>query len=673
MGTVYLAEHTSSRAKVAIKVLRAELGLPVERVDRVLSEMVGTARARHERLVETIESGRTQDGDAFLVMEYVDGQPLNACLPVEGAFDLPRATSLVLQILEGLEAAHGRGLIHRDLRPENIFLQRLPDGGDAIKIADFGLTRLLEGEPAEANLPAAYLPPEQCRGKGDVDARADLYSVGCIYYFLLTREPPFVGKDDEEVRRLHLQAQPPSLRSRNAAVPQALEQVLMACLAKSPDERFQSATALSRALREAAQQFGLRGPSRPPRPSQPNLGSVLRAQPLGVTAPLQAQGQTSAQAQAPVQVHAAGEPVPAPVSRTVSGVAMLASGGAPVIAMPAESSRPQAASVSPTLGTIAFSQGGGDGDGPGGGGGDGSGRGGSPILMLVLSLALLASVVGNVLLIGVISRRTMDTPSRPILMESAAQREERPAPAARTEEPAAADRIGPGLAMTRTAAVVAPRQTETLAPSDLAAPAARAAVPDAGMKAAAQVQANANANLNTQRPARPDMGAGKAVGAAATPAQAGAPVPAGAQAPAPDLRAKMVEVDRMLERGQFGPAREILERMLPEHSERPEVFERLGACAVAQRRYQAAEEYYERALDLKPDYAAAFIGLADLAERRGNDLHALEWYRQYMRDAPQGPYAKLAQGRIRKLEKLESPKPDAAGRDMGAQEGAATP
>jgi serine/threonine protein kinase len=655
MGTVYLAEHASTRAKVAIKVLRAELGLRAERVDRILGEMVGTARARHERLVETLDSGRTQDGDAFLVMEYVDGQPLNACLPVEGAFDLPRATSLMLQILEGLEAAHGRGLIHRDLRPENIFLQRLPDGGDAIKIAEFGLTRLLEGERAESSLPAAYLSPEQCRGK-DVDARSDLYSAGCIFYFLLTREPPFVGKDDEEMRRLHIQSPPPSLRSRNAAVPQALEQVLMACLAKAPEERFQSAMALSRALREAAQQFGLRGPTRPSRLSQPNLGSVLRAQPLGVTAPVNAPGPAQAQAPVHVQVHpvtlSAADPVPTPISRTVSGVAMHASSSAPVIAMPAEPRQQAAPGMG--LGVAALAQEN-RGDDSFGGDGGGSGGGSGSILVLVLSLALLGSVVGNVLLIGVISRRAMDTPPRPILMEGTAQREERPAPPARTEEPPAADRGGPGQASTRVAGSVVPRQEAAPAAApDLAA--ARTAAPDAGARtgAAAPGHAQVNATQNAPRPGGPDLGAG----AAAKPAQA----------TTPDLRAKMVEVDRMLERGQFGPAREVLERMLPEHSDRPEVFERLGACAVAQRRYQAAEEYYERALDLKPDYAAAFIGLADLAERRGNELHALEWYRQYLRDAPQGPYAKLAQGRIRKLEKLEAPRPDAAGRDLGAQE-----
>ena len=258
MATVFLAEHPRISKRVAVKVINAELSTSPEMVSRFLAEARAASQIGHENVVDILDFGQTPQGDNFMIMEYLEGQTLTARVRAASRLDLPAAQRIGGQIAEALAAAHGHGVIHRDLKPDNIYIVKRGGNPDYVKILDFGLAKLLissEGINHKTSSGSVlgtphYMAPEQCEGRSNVDGRADLYSLGCILFFMVCGELPFPGDGFAEVILKHISEPPPSPRSINPKVTPAFEKLVLHCLAKKREHRFQKAEEIVAALRD---------------------------------------------------------------------------------------------------------------------------------------------------------------------------------------------------------------------------------------------------------------------------------------------------------------------------------------------------------------------------------------------------------------------------------------
>jgi serine/threonine-protein kinase len=259
MGAVYLAEHPFMGRKAAIKVLRREFAEDRGLVERFMNEARAANAIRHPNIIDIIDVGRMASGIPYLMMEFLEGESLANKLR-GGTLAIPDALDIILQTTSALAAAHAKGIVHRDLKPDNLYL--VPDdaapNGIRVKVLDFGIAKLrddLSGGMAKTQAGALmgtppYMSPEQCRGITDaIDHRTDVYAMGIILYEMLCGAPPFVSEGWGDVVLAHLTKPPPSPRSRNGAIPESLEVVIMKALAKSVDDRFSSATEMRAALR----------------------------------------------------------------------------------------------------------------------------------------------------------------------------------------------------------------------------------------------------------------------------------------------------------------------------------------------------------------------------------------------------------------------------------------
>ncbi|HET6149841.1 MAG TPA: serine/threonine-protein kinase [Polyangia bacterium] len=250
MGAVYLAEHEWLKRKAAVKVLLPELSGRTDLLHRFLLEARETARLRHSSFVEIFDSGKLPSGRAYLAMEYLVGESLGSLLCRKPDTRLPwdLALTVARHIATGMSVAHQQQIIHRDLKPDNIFLNisDVAEHGTVVKILDFGIAKLtaLGGDnPATRTCTGAlvgtplYMSPEQCRGRGAVDHRSDIYSLGCILYATLAGYPPFAFDGPGEIISAHLTVTPPSLRLTGVEVPAAVESFVFDLLAKDPGAR----------------------------------------------------------------------------------------------------------------------------------------------------------------------------------------------------------------------------------------------------------------------------------------------------------------------------------------------------------------------------------------------------------------------------------------------------
>lgn len=258
MGAVYEAEQRPLGRRVALKVLRE----PPNSSDseafqrRFFLEAATLAKLDHPHTVTLFDYGQDGDGVFFLVMEYVDGLPLSAVLKQEGgSLDPQRLLRLMTQVCGALSEAHQAGIVHRDLKAGNLLVSSDRNGLDHVKVVDFGLVKLTEGDQAITVTGMIMgsphcMAPEQVQGE-DVDHRADIYAVGVLLYRCLCGEYPFHGSTTTATMIAHLREPVPSLGKANPdlVLPEGLEAIVRRCLAKKPQDRFQDMTELARVLR----------------------------------------------------------------------------------------------------------------------------------------------------------------------------------------------------------------------------------------------------------------------------------------------------------------------------------------------------------------------------------------------------------------------------------------
>jgi serine/threonine-protein kinase len=237
------------------------MGRNPEMVARFFVEAKAATEIGSDHIVGVLDFGDLPDGTSYLVLEWLDGRSLGQLLHDEKKLSLVRAIHIARGVARALAAAHAIGIVHRDLKPDNIFLVRKEDDPEFAKVLDFGIAKLLDESKSESvrvktetgalfGTPA-YMSPEQCRGAEKVDPRSDIYSLGVIFYEMVTGRVPFEAQGLGDLLIAHMTEEPPPLRSIEPSVPEPIEAAIQKALAKSADARFQSMDAFMTALSDA--------------------------------------------------------------------------------------------------------------------------------------------------------------------------------------------------------------------------------------------------------------------------------------------------------------------------------------------------------------------------------------------------------------------------------------
>ncbi|HEU4565307.1 MAG TPA: protein kinase, partial [Gemmatimonadaceae bacterium] len=255
MAIVYVAHDIRHDRAVAVKVLRPELGVLLG-AERFLREIKVVARLQHPHILPVHDSGEVS-GALYYVMPYVEGESLRDRLRREKQLPVAEAVRIACEVADALDLAHRRGVIHRDIKPANILLVE----GHAV-VADFGIARAVHAAGGEmwetltdsgvALGTPAYMSPEQAVGEASLDARADIYSLGCVLYEMLTGEVPFVGPDGAVALARRFTDEPPSVRAVRPSVPPGIDATVRTALARVPADRFATARELMSALTDSA-------------------------------------------------------------------------------------------------------------------------------------------------------------------------------------------------------------------------------------------------------------------------------------------------------------------------------------------------------------------------------------------------------------------------------------
>jgi serine/threonine protein kinase len=399
MGEVYRAVQLSLGRRVALKVLAPTLADDDVFRRRFLRESRIAASIDHPSIIPIYETG--EDGDLlYIAMRYVDGMDLSTLLRREGRLEPARALAIMAQVASALDAAHARGLVHRDVKPANILLAAGPAGSDGhCYLCDFGLIKEVNAQQAQSALTATdqfvgtipYVAPEQIEGR-DLDGRTDVYSLGCVLFHCLTGSVPFERMNDIEVVFAHLREPPPSLSGRAPGLPTAMDGVVARAMAKSRADRWPTCSALVTAM-----QAEVRSTVPAPRAPADEETRSMQMPPIAVAPPREFPGARPA---SPTGAPAA---APAATTRIEPGPA-LAPAGTPEHAPPV--SRPPVGERSGPAGGVpaAVHRGGGDGRGDDdwwdGGGDDrrddrrGGRRGGWRVLVVAAIVLPVAAYFG---------------------------------------------------------------------------------------------------------------------------------------------------------------------------------------------------------------------------------------------------------------------------------------
>lgn len=254
MGVVYRARHTNFNRQFAIKVLKSDLVTDPQAVKRFRNEANAAGAIRHPNAIAITDFNITNDGIAYLVMDYVEGRSLREIVKKEGPQTYQRTVKLLCQVCDAVAAAHRKGIIHRDLKPDNIMVENTEDG-EMVHVLDFGIAKLSQNPAYSENITVGgailgspyYMSPEQCDGR-QLDPRSDIYSLGIILYELLNGKVPFRAQTPWGLVKMHCSTPPQPLRGKRPDIPPALEAAILKALAKTPNERQSSALELRKEL-----------------------------------------------------------------------------------------------------------------------------------------------------------------------------------------------------------------------------------------------------------------------------------------------------------------------------------------------------------------------------------------------------------------------------------------
>jgi hypothetical protein len=254
MGEVYLAEHVTLGRKEAIKILKPSLAADPHFVSRFRREARAVNRLRHPNIISIYDFGQLNDSRFYLSMEYADGESVYRLLKMAGRFDITRSLHVLGQLAYAVHHAHSRGVVHRDLKPDNLILV---GDDETLKVLDFGVAKIVASDHQDSMALSStnliwgsprYMSPERVRGIGN-DPRSDLYAIGVMAYELVVGLPPFMGSPDEVIRAHLKQAPTPPSEARSSMdVPAELDAIVMKLMAKKADDRFQTAADLFAAL-----------------------------------------------------------------------------------------------------------------------------------------------------------------------------------------------------------------------------------------------------------------------------------------------------------------------------------------------------------------------------------------------------------------------------------------
>ena len=383
MGAVYQAEHALIEKKIALKILFQDLTRRPDLIARFLQEAKSASRIGHENVIDISDFGQSPEGLVFIAMEYLDGQDLGKLLKQTGAMDWERARPILMQIVKGLRAAHVNGIIHRDMKPENIYVIQREGRRDFIKVLDFGIAKIINAD--EMGGPALtqtgmifgtpeYMSPEQAQGSPP-DHRVDIYAVGCIMYHMLTGHVPFTADNFMGILTKHLLEAPvpPRKRRPDLEIMPDVEAICLKAMEKDRDKRFADMDAFYRAL-GAAGGFAFEPSAvfvapRVPKASlkYPTLAAANAAARESRTAIASSSGAGTFEDERPVRLDdaAGGKRSSAKIALVVAGLALGIGGvvfalkpsstatppvaAKPAVATPAAVAAPPAAVPSPTL------------------------------------------------------------------------------------------------------------------------------------------------------------------------------------------------------------------------------------------------------------------------------------------------------------------------------------
>lgn len=258
MGAVYKVRDRVSGATFAVKLLQKGLTEDPVALKRFEQEVSSASKLTHPNLVSVYGHGKTPAGAPYLVMDFLDGYSLSDVLEKEGRLEPKRALDIFVQIAEALKHAHDKGVIHRDVKPTNVILTRTESGAEVVRIVDFGIAKVLPAtsretrdltQTGEVFGSPHYMSPEQCLGFM-LDQRSDIYSFGCLMYEVITGEPPFGGSNPIQLVVKHINESPPDFQKELKTNRQIklLETVILKCLDKEQNERFQTVDELKRDL-----------------------------------------------------------------------------------------------------------------------------------------------------------------------------------------------------------------------------------------------------------------------------------------------------------------------------------------------------------------------------------------------------------------------------------------